>query len=183
MFQVEMTASVREAFGKGPMRRLRQQGITPAVVYGAGKAALPLQMDAKILMTQLLEFSRVNTVVSLSVDGQDAKNVVIAEIQSDPVTDALVHVDFCEIDLDQAREFTVPVTFEGTPKGVDLGGRLESHLTSVILKAKPLDIPNEFVINIADLAIDEQLTVADVALAENVVMVTPAARVMVAVLK
>lgn len=183
MYQVDMTASVRETSGKGANRRLRAQGITPAVVYGGGKEALQLQMDTKTLYAQLLEFYRVNTVVNLSIEGQGNKNVLIGEAQVNPVDDTLIHVDFCEVDLEKEREFTVPVVFEGTPAGVDLGGEQENYVDAVVLKGKPLDIPNEITINVAELAIGDSMTVADVTFADNLTVVTPAKKVLVAVVK
>lgn len=183
MFQVDITAEVREVFGKGPMRRLRVEGLTPAVVYGAGGAAVPLQINSKTLMTQLLEFSKVNTVVTLKVENQTEKSVLIGEIQSHPVTDALIHVDFCEVDLQVAREFTVPVVFAGTPKGVDLGGLQETFVSSLVVTALPLDVPNEISVDVTDLAIDAQISVADLELADSLTVITPAKKVMVAVTK
>ncbi len=183
MYQVDMSASVRETSGKGAARRLRAQGVTPAVVYGGGKEALQLQMDTKTLYTQLLEFYRVNTVVKLNIEGQGVKNVLIGEAQVNPVDDALVHVDFCEVDLEKEREFKVPVVFEGTPKGVDIGGEQEQYTDSIVLKGKPLDIPNEISINVADLDIGDQIAVADVTFAEGFTVVTPDKKVLVAVVK
>lgn len=183
MFQVEIAAESREVFGKGPMRRLRAEGVTPAVVYGAGGKALPLQIDTKTLMAQLLEFSKVNTVVTLKIEGDTEKSVLIGEIQTHPVKDTLIHVDFCEVDLQVAREFTVPVAFVGTPKGVDLGGVQENNVSSLVIKALPLDIPNEVSVDVSGLAIDEQIAVADLELADNLTVITPAKKVMVAVTK
>ena len=183
MFQVEIAAESREVFGKGPMRRLRAEGVTPAVVYGAGGKALPLQIDTKTLMSQLLEFSKVNTVVNLKIEENTVKSVLIGEIQSHPVTDTLIHVDFCEIDLQVAREFTVPVVFAGTPKGVDLGGLQENHVSSLVIKALPLDVPNEISVDVSNLAIDENIVVSDLELADNITVITPGKKVMVAVIK
>ncbi|MGL1930134.1 MAG: 50S ribosomal protein L25 [Desulfotalea sp.] len=181
MYQVEMSASVREVSGKGPMRRLRQEGLTPAVVYGGGKDVQKLQMDSKILMTQLLEFYKVNTVVNLKVEGQDERNVLIGEVQVNPITDALIHVDFCEVDLEKEREFKVPVAIDGVAKGVDLGGNQEVYIESLMIKAKAMNVPNEIRIDVSDLAIGDQITVADIVV-EGVEIVSPGKKVAVEVL-
>lgn len=183
MYQVDMTASVRETSGKGAARRLRVQGITPAVVYGGGAEALQLQMDTKILYSQLLEFYRVNTVVNLNIEGQGVKSVLVVEAQTNPVDDTLIHVDFCEVDLEKEREFTVPVVFEGTPKGVDIGGVQEEYADSVVLKGKPLDVPNDVTIDISELAVGDKISVADVTFAENLTVITPDKKALVAVVK
>ena len=183
MYQVEMSASLRETSGKGPARRLRAEGMTPAVVYGGGKEALQLQMETKTLMAQLLEFYKVNTVVNLKIEGEGDKNVLIGEAQVNPVDDTLIHVDFCEIDLEKERQFDVPLVFEGVPAGVDLGGNQENYADRVTLKAKPLDIPNEIKVDVSELAIGDAISVADLQFADNLTVLTPAKEVLVAVVK
>ena len=183
MLQVEISASVRNTSGKGPMRQLRMQGMTPAVVYGGGAEAEKLQLDTKILMAQLLEFYRKNTVVTLNVEGSSAKTVMVGEVQTDPVRDTLIHVDFCEIDLQKDRAFTVPIVLTGKAKGVDLGGQMIVGCNHVILKGKPLDIPDECVVNIASLAIGEQFTCAALSISEDVKMVTDPETVIVSIIK
>ncbi len=183
MFQVEMSAAVRNATGKGPMRQLRMQGITPAVVYGSGGVAMNLQMDTKTLTAKLLEFSRRNTVVSLKIDNGSEKSVAIGEIQTDPTTDKLIHVDFCEIDLNMLRKYSVPVVYKGTAKGVDLGGDMIVNHSSVILEGKPLDIPDECVVDVTPLGMGESLKCGEIAIPENVKMVTDTTTVAVTVVK
>jgi large subunit ribosomal protein L25 len=183
MLQVEMSAAVREVTGKGNMRRLRSEGQTPGVVYGAGVEALALKFETKALMASLLEIYRRNAVVTLKVDNGVEKSVVVKEVQTDPVTDTLIHADFCEIDLDKSSVFKVPLTFEGTAKGVDLGGFLNVATNSVSLKGKPLDIPNECVLDITELNIGDELKFSAISLPEGVELVSKADAVCVAVVK
>ncbi len=167
MFQVELSATKRDVSGKGPMRQLRMKGITPAVVYGNGNKAQMLQMETKSLHAKLLEFYRKNTVITLDVDGE-SKSVRFGEVQTDPVKDSLIHVDFCEIDMDKVYTYDVPISFKGKAKGVDLGGNLITASKSVRLAGKPLDIPNEVEIDISSLAIGDSISFGDIALSENV---------------
>jgi large subunit ribosomal protein L25 len=183
MLQVEMSASLRTTTGKGAMRRLRAQGVTPAVVYGAGSEALALQMDTKTMMSTLLEIVRRNAVVTLKIADSSVKNVILKEVQTDPILDTLIHADFCEIDLEQPKTFSVPLKYEGVAKGVDLGGRLETFVTSVLLEGKPLDIPNDVTLSVAPLNIGEQLTCSAIALPENVRLVSKADAPCVGVVK
>ena len=183
MLQVEMSASVRNSSGKGPMRQLRMEGMTPAVVYGGGSEALKLQMDTKILMAKLLKFYRHNTVVTLDIENEGVKNVMIGEVQTDPIRDTLVHVDFCEIDLEKDRAYKVPVVHEGTAKGVDLGGLLVVGCAEVVVQGKPLSIPDEVRIDVSDLAIGDELKCSVFSIPENVTMLTDANSVAVSVIK
>lgn len=183
MLQVEMTAAVRTVTGKGPMRRLRSEGMTPAVVYGAGGDAQALQMDTKSLTATLLEIYRHNAVVTLNVENEGTKSVVVKDVQTDPVTDSLIHADFCEIDLEKSKVFNVPLKFVGTAKGVDMGGKLETYATSVLLEGKPLDIPNDVTLDVTPIKIGDELTFSAIALPENVTMVTKADKACVGVVK
>ena len=183
MFQVEISASVRNTSGKGPMRQMRMKGITPAVVYGGGGEAMKLQLETKSLMAKLLEFYRRNTVVTLKIDGGVDKSVMIGEVQTDPVRDTLIHVDFCEIDLQKSKTFTVPVIYKGTAKGVDFGGDMVIAHDKVVLEGKPLDIPNECEVDVTALAIGDSVKCGEIALPENVRMVTDVEVLAVSIVK
>ena len=183
MFQVEISASVRNISGKGAMRQLRMKGMTPGVVYGGGAEAQKLQLDTKTLMSQLLEFYRKNTVVTLKVDGSSEKTVMVGEVQTDPVRDTLVHVDFCEIDLQKDRTFTVPIVLKGKAKGVDLGGNMIVSCTQVVLKGKPLDIPDEIIVDVTAMAIGAEINCGTLSLPENVKMVTDPESLIVSIIK
>ncbi len=183
MFQVEMSASVRNSSGKGPMRQMRMKGVTPAVVYGGGGEAVMLQLETKTLMAKLLEFYRRNTVVTLKIDGSSDKCVMIGEVQTDPVRDTLIHVDFCEIDLQKKRSFTVPIVYNGVAKGVDLGGDMLISHNKVVLEGKPLDIPDECNIDVTPLAIGDSVKCGEISIPENVRMVTDTELLAVSIMK
>ena len=183
MLQVEISASVRNTSGKGPMRQLRMKGMTPAVVYGGGAEAQKLQLDSKTLLAKLLEFYRLNTIVTLKVDGSPDKTVMVGEVQTDPVKDTLIHVDFCEIDLKKDRAFNVPITLTGKSKGVDLGGQMNVQLTEVVLEGKPLDIPDECSIDITSMAIGDHIKCRALSFPDNVKMVTDPEALVISILK
>jgi len=183
MFQVEMSASLRNTSGKGPMRQLRMTGMTPAVVYGGGGDAVKLQLETKTLTTKLLAFYRRNTVVKLKIDDQQEKNVMVGEVQTDPVRDTLIHVDFLEIDLEKNRSYSVPLVYEGVAKGVDLGGNMVINANSLVLEGKPLDIPDQCVIDVTPLAIGSSILCGDIVLPPKVKMRTSPKTVAVAIVK
>ncbi len=145
MLQVDMSAEKRTVFGKGPMRQMRMKGVTPAVVYSGGQEPLALQFTTAKLFKDLHFIHGRNAVVNLTVaeDSKSVRHAKVQEIQKNPVTGALLHVDFLEIDLEKAAKYKVPLKFIGTPKGVDLGGELQVNATEVELLGKPLEIPDE----------------------------------------
>ena len=183
MLQVEMSASSRLTSGKGAMRRLRMEGMTPAVVYGGGGEAVALQLESKVLMAKLLEFYRRNTIVKLKIDEELERNVLISEVQVHPVTGNLIHVDFFEIDLSKERSFNVPIVYEGKSVGVDLGGIMLIHFEHVAIEGKPLDMPDECILNVGDLNIGDSIKCGTISIPENVTMLTDKDEVAVAIVK
>ena len=184
MLQVRMESSVRTVFGKGPMRQMRMRALTPANVYSGGKGPVALQFDAASLYKNLLFIHGRNAVVTLQVTGDEVteRHVLVREVQKDPVTGTLLHVDFLEIDLQKAANFTVPIEYVGTAKGVDLGGELHIFKDKVHLRGCPLDIPDVIQVDITPL---EQggagLTFGDLAIPANVEMLEKAGVTCVAV--
>ncbi len=171
MLQIDVSASVRESFGKGAMRRLRVSGNTPAVLYGNDKDVTSLQLETKPFLRSLYQISRKNAVVNLSVDG-DTRHVMMREIQTDPVDDSLIHADFFEINLDTARTFSVNIEIAGKAIGVDRGGELVTHSMVVNLEGAPLDIPDTVAVDVSGLDAGESILFANIELPGNVKMVS-----------
>ena len=172
MLQVEMSASVRKDSGKGAMRRLRKAGMTPAVVYGEGVENVALQFETVSFFQQLLQIYRTNAVVTMKIDDGTSKSCILKEVQTDPVKDTLIHADFQEIDLSKSRKFEVPLKYVGTAKGADLGGVMNTPLNYVVIDGAPLDIPNEFEIDVTDLAIGDKIAVSALEIPEGLNLVT-----------
>ncbi|MCI5139518.1 MAG: 50S ribosomal protein L25 [Candidatus Electrothrix sp. AR1] len=173
MIQVDIPAAVRTVFGKGESRRLRMDKKTPAVVYSKGEEALALQFDEATLYKDLLFVHGRNAVITLDVEGDsvEKRHVLIQEIQKDPVQEEVLHVDFLEIDLDSTRKFNVDLRLTGVAKGVDLGGELAVSKQSLVLQGRPLDIPDEIVVDITALERGgEGISCKDLAIPDNVKM-------------
>jgi large subunit ribosomal protein L25 len=184
MLQVRLNSTVRTVFGKGPMRQLRLREITPANLYSGGGTPVSLQLDTAKLYKHLLFIHGRNAVVTLQVEGDVAgeRHVLVQEIQKEPVSGGLIHVDFLEIDLQKAAKFTVPIEFVGTAKGVDLGGELHVFRDTIQLRGCPLDIPDVIQVDITPL---EQggpgLTYGDLPIPANVELLEKASVTCVAV--
>ncbi|MCL1981298.1 MAG: 50S ribosomal protein L25 [Proteobacteria bacterium] len=184
MLQVRMDSKVRTVFGKGPMRQLRMREITPANLYSGGNTPVSLQFETSKLYKDLLFIQGRNAVVSLQVEGDSSgeRHVLVQEIQKDPTSGHLLHVDFLEIDLQKAARFTVPIEYVGTAKGVDLGGELHVYKNTVQLRGCPLDIPDVIKVDVTPL---EQggagLTYGDLPLPANVEMLEKSSAICVAV--
>ena len=185
MIQQDMTAAVRQDFGKGATHRLRQSGYAPAILYGKKSEPIALAMAAKTLTKDLLQLHGHNVVVSLDIEGEKGKkkhHVLIKNIQTDPVTDFVLHVDFLEIDLDKEIVLDVPVVYTGTAKGVDMGGILNIMAHTIKIKGMPLAIPDEITVDVTSLELGSHgITCADLAIPDNVTLEEEPAKVCVSI--
>nr|WP_320011807.1 50S ribosomal protein L25 [uncultured Desulfobulbus sp.] len=184
MIQVNLDSAVRTVFGKGPMRQLRMQEMTPANLYSGGSQPVPLQFETAALFKGLLNIHGRNAVVTLKIEGDSKpeRNVLVQEIQKDPITGGLIHVDFLEIALDKPMKFTVPLKYTGVAKGVDLGGDLQVFKETVVLQGCPMDIPDMIETDITPLERGGAgITYGDLAVPEAVEMLEKATTVCVSV--
>jgi len=174
MIQQDMTAAVRQDFGKGATHRLRRSGYAPAILYGKKSEPMALAMESKTLTRDLLQLHGHNVVVSLEIEGEKGKkkhHVLIKDIQTDPITDSVLHVDFFEIDLDKEIILDVPVVYTGTAKGVDMGGILNIMAHTIKIKGMPLAIPDDITVDVTHLELTSHgITCADLAIPDNVTL-------------
>ncbi len=184
MLQVDIVARVRKNFGKGASRTIRRAGQTPAVMYGPKTEPMALELDTKDFTKRLLFINRRNAVVNLGIDDGSStatRHVVIKEIQADPLHDTLVHADFMEISLDAEMTLTVPLRYVGKAKGVDLGGDMSVQTSAVLLRGKPLDIPDFIEVDVAPLGLGENLCLKDLAIPAGVALQSAGDRVCVSI--
>jgi large subunit ribosomal protein L25 len=174
MIQQDMTASKRQDFGKGASHRFRKDGLTPAILYGGKKDSVALSLDEKILTRALLKLHGQNAVVNLHIEGEKGRkthHVLIKDVQKDPISDTLIHVDFFEISLDKKITLEVQMKYTGIAKGVDLGGILNISAQTIKINGLPLDIPDEIVIDVSPLDLGGQgFFCKDLEIPENVTL-------------
>ena len=166
MEQIQLKATVRKITGNGPARALRREGSMPAVVYGRGKDPILLSVDIKDF-EQLLKNYNINQVLlNLMIENGKSisKSVMVKELQTDPITRNLLHVDFYEIDMQNKITVSVPVVTTGISKGVELGGVLQLIRRELEVLCMPTDIPESIEIDVTDLDIGDSIHVEEVPL-------------------
>ncbi|HVP39722.1 MAG TPA: 50S ribosomal protein L25 [Candidatus Saccharimonadales bacterium] len=164
MATVQLTAATRQGRGKGPARQVRRGGQVPGVLYGAGEPALPLVVPQRELERALLHRSGGNVVVALQVTGGPGGEhmSLVREVQRDPVSGHILHIDFQHISMTQRITVKVPVVFHGVPNGVkNFGGILEHLAREVELRCLPGDIPERISLDVSPLNIGDSLHVRD----------------------
>jgi len=160
----------RKISTKGELHGLRRQGKIPAVVYGAGKEALPVVVDAKEFQKATLGVTE-STIISLNIGGTK-KDAFIRERQRDTISGQLLHVDFLEIFKDRVVRAKVPVAFKGTPVGVKEGGVLETPGHQIQVECLPADLPEQIEIDVSSLEANHSVHIRDVPAIKNVKILT-----------
>src|SRR5260370_6849525 len=140
--QSALEAQPRTPGTKNDARRVRGEGKGPAVVYGAGKQAVPVSVDPRQVSRILHSRTGHNTVFDLTVDGERTKAMIV-DWQYEPIKGALLHIDLKRIAMDQKLKVNVPIVLTGEPSGVkQQGGILEQIWREVEVECLPGDIPN-----------------------------------------
>jgi len=155
--EITITAKPRQTRGKNEARRLRVQGLTPAVVYGAGSESVAVAVNPKEVNKILHSATGHNTIFNLAVDGSTTP-VMIVDYQNDPVKENLLHVDLKRIDLNKRIVVKIPVNVTGEPKGVKIqGGLLEIVKREIEIETLPAEIPEQYTLDVSDLMIGQNL--------------------------
>jgi large subunit ribosomal protein L25 len=158
---VSLSASPRQATGKGGARQARFRGKVPAVIYGHGRASQPLELEAKALEKALHGIEPASTIIELSVDGTPVKTL-IREIQRHPLRPDIIHVDFYEIHAAEKVKLRVPVHLVGNPDGVrNAGGVLDQVTRDVEIEVLPENIPDRLELDVTALKIGDSVHVRD----------------------
>ena len=165
----ELTIQKREGVGKGDAKRLRRAGQVPAILYGGTQpvniAVAPRDIYRLVRghegSTQLLRVS--------FADSGESRMAIIRDIQYDPVSEDLVHVDLQEVAMDRPLQVSVAVHHVGEAVGVkDTMGILEMILREVQVSCLPANIPQVLEADVTGLAIGNVLTVKDLKVPEGV---------------
>lgn len=155
-----VAAQSRPGKGKGPARRLRQQGLIPAVVYGLKADPTPVAVDPTVVMKAIATPHKRNTLITLKLEGGE-KRVLFKDYQVDPVTRRLLHADFLEVALDRPVLVKVPVVTIGKADGVTAGGILSVSTHEVTVEALPDRIPVQIEVDVTPIKIGHSLHVSE----------------------
>jgi large subunit ribosomal protein L25 len=162
MAEATLKAQIRDGKGKQVSKHLRKEGRIPGVLYGPGETPSLLSLDSKEFLNLLHSFGR-NVVVDLSV-GNKKKNVkaFIYEIQHDPLSGEIIHIDMKHISLKEKIHVNVPIHIAGIPFGVkNEGGILEHIMHSVEISCLPSDIPDKIELDVSNIHTGEGIHVKD----------------------
>lgn len=169
--KIELQAEPRSVLGSR-VRALRQSGYIPAILYGKGQEAMPLQFPKKDFMRAFQEAGE-STLVYVKVGGQSYPTI-IHDVSRDKIKDDVIHADFYKVSLSEKIKAKVPVVFTGeSPVVKDLAGVFIRNLNELAVEALPQNLPHEILVDISSLKnFGDQILVRHVNLGKDIVIET-----------
>jgi large subunit ribosomal protein L25 len=161
--QLVVSVDPRDQRGKNAARRLRAHGKVPGNVYGMSLDPFAVAVDARRVEEILRLGSGRNTIFTLSLgDTKQSRAVMLRELQRDPVSERLVHVDFLRVDPTKTVNVQIPVRLVGIPEGVKTeGGVLDFVHRQVEVSCLPSSIPEHLDVDISHLHINQNISVKE----------------------
>lgn len=164
MKEIDVTGKKREILGKKSAKHLRKEGLIPCNLYGEAKdengAPKALAFTCPMNELRKIVYTPHIYVINLHIDGE-AHTAILKELQFHPVTDALLHVDFYEVNDQKPITIGIPVKLTGLAQGVRDGGRMNLSIRKINVTAKYQEIPEHLDIDVTSLKIGKSIKVGD----------------------
>ena len=149
-------------FNKNHARRVRREGLIPAVLYGAGGPSVAVSVDPKIITRILHSDTGHNSIFDLAIEGGATGKAMIVDWQNEPIKGHLLHIDLKRIAMDKKMQVSVPVQLIGIAAGVkNSGGILLHALHEVEIECLPADIPSHIDVDVSNLEMNQSLHISD----------------------
>ena len=166
--QVKLTAERRTATGRSAVRKLKAKGVVPAIIYGAKDKAEPLQVSRRDISAMLSHAAGENILVELEIAGK-SRLALVQEVQHAPLGNAILHVDFHAVSMDEVIQADVPLDPIGIANGVkNMGGLLEQNLRSLAIECLPRDLPDVIKVDVSALDVGDAIHVREIPLPAGV---------------
>ena len=168
--EFNLIAEMRDDQGKGASRRLRRQGMVPAVIYGAGRDPRNLMFDHNKVLRQLEDPSFYSSILNVKV-GEKSRAAIVKDIQRHPSKKQIIHIDLQRIVEDEQIKMQIPIHYLGEEDAVGVkigGGTVTKIMTELEISCLPKDLPEFLEVDISELELDQMLNVSDTSLPEGV---------------
>lgn len=182
MRRANMSAEARTQAGKGVARKARAAGRLPSVVYGEGQPPQPLTVERRTFERLMVGVEGRNVLVNLKVGDEPEVMTLVKDIQYDPLSGEMLHVDFLRVSTEHRITTEVPVRLIGSSVGVREGGIMEFAIRQVEVECLPQDIPDSIELGIAELQMGHSLHVRDLPTSEKFRILTDPDRTVVSVI-
>ena len=170
---VPLEGRVRPGTGKGPARSARRAGFIPGVIYGAGEKPTALSVPRKEFELAVKNAGG-NVIVALKLDGAAEQTAIIREVQRDPISHDILHLDFHHISLTEKVTVEVTIHLTGTPDGVKNGGGILEHITRTVeIECLPTQIPANVEADVSALGIGDSIHIRDLSIPNAEILSDP----------
>jgi large subunit ribosomal protein L25 len=183
MSEMSLQVDKRERTGKGGCRQARMRGLIPGVVYGSGKDSVPIQVNRKTFVEMMRKAGSENPILllKLSDTGQE-RHAMIRDMQRNPVSRQVIHIDFQRIEMTDRIRVTVPVELVGTAYGVKVeGGLIDFVVREVHIECLPGDIPKHLDLDVTEMHAGQHAAAKDLKLPQGVTLLDDPERVIMSV--
>jgi large subunit ribosomal protein L25 len=173
MSDLNIKASTRDVLGK-KTRFMRREGATPTHLFGHGIDSLSLQCDTAKLQ-RIIARAGMTRLIALEVEGdKEPRSVFIREIQREPCSGGLLHVDFYQVKRTEKIRVDVPIILIGEAPAMKEKGRTLTHsLTSLSVESLPDKLPPQITVDLSPLAeVEDAIFVRDIILSPDVTVIT-----------
>lgn len=164
MKEIQVSGQKRTDLGKKASKTLRKEGLVPCNLYGEAKGenGLPVALSFAAPMSELrkIVYTPHIYVINLIIDGE-SHTAILKELQFHPVTDALLHVDFFEVNDQKPITIGIPVKLNGLAQGVRQGGRMNLSIRKINVTAPYQQIPEHLDVDVTALGLGKSIKVGD----------------------
>ena len=171
-----LKAEIREHTGSKAVRKVRQQGRVPAIVYGHKQKPVAISFDEHDFVEGLHHGHRL---IDVQV-GRKKEKMIVKELQYDHLGRNVIHADLMRVNITETIRVSVPIELKGTAAGTHEGGIIDEHVDNLEIECKVTDIPETIVISVKDVKVGDVLHAGDIELPENVKLVSPPETLLVA---
>ncbi|MBX7059901.1 MAG: 50S ribosomal protein L25 [Leptospirales bacterium] len=159
MSHYNLNAEVRKEFGKNEAGRLRREGLIPCNLLDGGKSTL-LSINDREFSRLIQSGLRQSSLIELNANGQKER-VIVKEIQRDPVSNQILHIDFLKVVNGKKVLLTVAVELTGQSKGVKAGGALEQYINKIKVRATPETFVDVITVDVTELDVAQSVHLRD----------------------
>lgn len=170
MAEINLAADPREVSIKGAVNSMRKNGVVPGVLYS--KEMEPVIFSVPELSLKPIVYTTEMRLVNLKIGENEEIKSILKDVQFDPLTDRITHVDFQAITVGQVIQVQVPINVVGQAIGVKEGGRFIQNLHKVDVECLPRDIPNHLDVDVSELHIGDTILIKDLVF-ENITILNP----------
>jgi len=160
MEKIIIEAKRREKIDKSSRSALRREGKVPAIFYSKHHDPLPIEVSERAVHP--LVFTAKTHLISLKIEGQEGLDCIIKDVQFDPTTEAIVHLDLLGLKKGEKIQIEIPVRLLGVPIGIKEGGVLQHVMHKVEVECLPIDIPEHLEIDVTNLKLGNAIHVSDI---------------------